>query len=96
MDRTGKYLFAADIGAGKLLGYSIDQNSGALAAVPGSPFEAGIFPVGIVADPSADFVLFASEGDDDVSAYAINTDTGALTPVSRSPFQTDRSLQMLQ
>ncbi len=55
--------------------------------VPGEPFPAGTQPIGVVADPKANFLYVANQGDDDVGGYAINPTSGALTPVLGSPFR---------
>ncbi len=72
--------------AGNVSAYTIDSSTGALRAVAGSPFAAGIEPYSVTVDPSGQFAYVANAGDDTVSAYTINSSTGALRAVAGSPF----------
>ena len=75
-------------GAGGISAYSIDNQTGSLLPVPGSPFADPGGPWSIAVDPKARFAYVANRGDDTISAYAISG-TGALTPVPGSPFLQD-------
>lgn len=94
-DPAGKFLYAVDPNAGLLYGFSIDQTTGALTAVPGSPYtpSASEARVPLVA-PSGNFLYVShldSCGDDcqgAISAYKINAD-GSLAELPGSPFPTD-------
>src|SRR6185312_11875741 len=80
-----------------ILGYALDANSGALRAVPGSPYKrlgeaapSGTQLLTVLA--ASNEYLFAgadvSSSDEingEVFTYAINTSTGALAPISRPP-----------
>jgi 6-phosphogluconolactonase len=70
--------------------YAIDAASGALTAVPGSPFPAGENPVSAAVDVSGRFLFVANNANtangNSVSAFSIDPNTGVLTPVSGSPF----------
>jgi 6-phosphogluconolactonase len=61
--------------------YSINASTGALTAVAGSPFGAGIQPFSVTVDPSGMFAYVANLGSGTISAYTINASTGALTQV---------------
>src|SRR5438105_310329 len=50
---------------------AVDAKTGALTAVPGSPFSAGLRPSGLASDPTSRFLFVANAGSNDVSAYAI-------------------------
>ncbi len=65
--------------------YVIDESTGALVRVSGSPWPAGRRPSGMTVDPSGRFAYVVNVESDDVSAYAIDAVTGALTPVAGSP-----------
>jgi len=78
-DGTGKYLYAADFTANKVLGYSISA-TGALTALSGSPYAAGNGPSAVVADPSYGFVYVANSTDSNVTAYSASS--GVLTRVA--------------
>jgi 6-phosphogluconolactonase len=73
---------------GIISAYSIDNKTGALTPVPGSPFATGSEPNAIAVDPTAQFVYVANTTVNTVSAYSIDSKTGALTPVPGSPFAT--------
>jgi len=66
--------------------YTINFTTGALTAIPGSPFQAGSGPVSVAVGPSGKFAYVANEFSDNISVYAIDHVTGALTVVSGSPF----------
>ena len=77
-----------------MLAFSIDQNTGALSPVPGSPFSLGVAQ--IHADPSGKYLLGVSDIADDmgvvndphISVFAIDPTTGAPAAVAGSPFAT--------
>lgn len=76
-------------GGGNIYGFSIDQNSGALSSLPGSPFSAGscgtVVPAGTVGIPGPDNMTIASAGNfmyDNCGIYSIDQTSGALTVVS--------------
>ena len=58
---------------------------GALTAVAGSPFAAGLSPVAMALDPSSKFLYVADAQSNQVSQYRISTGTGVLTPLPNSP-----------
>jgi YVTN family beta-propeller protein len=89
VDAAGRFVFVANQASGSI-GVSAIGASGALNAVPGSPFPAA-HPFGLSANP-AGTVLYASNFPDSsvsdlntVSAFSIAAN-GALTSVSGSPF----------
>lgn len=86
IDPSGRFAYVANFGsvsvAGSVTAYSIDSGNGALAAVAGSPFAAGVNPASITVDPSGKFVYVANFGSAIVSAYTINTSNGVLMPLA--------------
>ncbi len=86
LDRTGKFLYAADNGSWHIIAYAVNSATGALTTVPGEPFPAGTQPVAVPTDPKANCLYVANQSHDDVGGYAINPTSGALTPVPGSPF----------
>lgn len=64
--------------------YSINDTTGALTAVTGSPIADNDGPFSVVATPSGAFVYTANTNNS-VSEYSVNQTTGALTLVSGSP-----------
>ena len=104
-DFTGQYVYAINNetdgpdAAGAVWGYQINQNNGALTAVPGSPytFPANTYAGGSVSStmlPSgspASVLLYALTAGPtgDVWGYAVDYGTGALTAVPGSPVYVD-------
>lgn len=89
VDRTGKFVFVANIISGNISAYSIANaagGTGALTALASSPISAGTSPTSITVDLSGKFVYVANYDSADVSAYSMSTTTGALSPIAGSPF----------
>jgi 6-phosphogluconolactonase (cycloisomerase 2 family) len=86
LDPTGRFLFVANHGLtpgpGSISVFSLDQSSGALTPVAGSPFPLSGGPDMISWDPSGKFLYAASDATDFVYAMAIDQTTGALTPLN--------------
>ena len=83
-----RFAFVANSGSNNISAYLIDNTSGALTAVAGSPFASGANPSAVTFDPSGQFAYVVNAGSNNVSAYTINTTTGALTAIAGSPFAT--------
>ncbi len=85
---TGKYLYVANSEGHNPLGYSIDAATGALTALPGSPFTAEPTPASddqpdrIAIDPAGRFAYFT--GKNKIYSYSIDPTTGALISISGS------------
>ena len=104
VDPTGEFFYVADQtdngGIGNILAYAINFSTGALTAVPSSPFTEGVDnPAAVAVDPSGRFLYVTNipdgqETDGYISAYEINPtngpqgSAGALTEISGSPFAT--------
>ena len=92
VDPTGQFLYVADSPAlgtpdGIILAFTINSSSGALTAVSGSPFTAGVDqPDSVTVDPSGRFAYVANDTGGTISAYDIDATTGALSEISGSPF----------
>jgi 6-phosphogluconolactonase len=67
-----------------ITGYSINNTTGELTELKGSPFAASGGTLGLQADPSGKF-LYLSNGEQ-LLGYSINATTGALTQLSTSPY----------
>ncbi|MGA9528629.1 MAG: beta-propeller fold lactonase family protein [Terriglobales bacterium] len=89
IDPSGNYLLVTNVGQSSNVSvFSIDSSSGALAAVPGSPFYANESPSEI-AMPAAGNLVYVSNGSSangTVTAFTFDTATGALAEVQGSPF----------
>jgi 6-phosphogluconolactonase (cycloisomerase 2 family) len=72
--------------------FMVDPSTGALTAIPTSPFaNPGRASVAVTADPSGRFLYTTNNSSDNVTAYNIvpsGANIGALTPISGSPFST--------
>jgi 6-phosphogluconolactonase (cycloisomerase 2 family) len=90
----GKYLYVADE---VVTGFSIDQNTGALTPVPGSPFQtvgpascptcAGpTFAFNLAIDPAGAHLYTADSWAGSVDAFNIDSSTGSLTHMQGAPF----------
>jgi 6-phosphogluconolactonase (cycloisomerase 2 family) len=94
VDPAGRFAFVSNTaetsGAPSISVFAIDQNTGALTPVPGSPFPTGLrSPQGLKVHPSGKFLYVAHDLQASfVSAYSINAQTGALTPLPGSPYST--------
>ena len=92
VDGTGKFLYAGQgLAALPVHAFSIDQNTGALSQIVGSPFGLGI--ARIATDFTGKFAvgLTGITGDNHLYVFSIDATTGALTPVANSPFATTMS-----
>jgi len=58
--------------------FSLDHSTGALTAVPGSPFPSGPKPGAMTIDPTGKFVLVADSGNNNLTPYTIDS-AGSLT-----------------
>ncbi len=96
---SGKVQFLYGSDDRSLYVYNIDQTTGALSAVAGSPFATVYSPFNIAVQPKStngEFVYSFSINDGNTStnpieAYQLNTSTGALTAVTGSPFSLSTS-----
>jgi 6-phosphogluconolactonase (cycloisomerase 2 family) len=86
IDPSGKFTLVANSGSGNVSVYVIDQTTGELAQVAGSPFAAGTSPQRVTVDPTGKFVFAPNSGSSNVSVYQLNSTTGFLTLVTGSPF----------
>ena len=99
IDPNGKFLYAGyefDVGNvgfdGAVATYSIDASSGALTAVPGSPFSVGGVPNSVAIDASGSFLIVSisprlgGAPGNCLAVLSIDAGTGALASVPGSPF----------
>ncbi len=80
----GQVVYVADHDANSVSAFSINGATGALTAIPGSPF-ATVHPTAVAVHASGKFVYAVNDGGT-VSAYTVNPASGALTPAPGSPF----------
>lgn len=87
VDPSGKYLYAAENIQDSVAGFKIDQTTGALTNLPGSPYAEGTFDTGntpkdalrLSVDPSGKFIYVADDEGNDFSLFKLNKPTGVLT-----------------
>jgi sugar lactone lactonase YvrE len=81
-----QFAYVTNFSDSNVSAYTIDPATGALTAIPGSPFSAGADPVSVAVDPSGKFVYVANNAVGNiVSGFTIDP-TGALTVIAGSPF----------
>src|SRR5579883_350504 len=83
-------LYLASAGDGKVAGFSIDQTSGALTPMAGSPYPSGPNASGIPAFSPDNRHLYVLDNNSTggVYGYSVDSATGVLTPISGSSFPT--------
>ena len=86
VDPTGRFIYSANQGSNDVSAFAINQSTGALVPVVGSPFLAGQNPHMLIVDDAGGFLYVANDGSNTVSAYAIDAVTGTLTPNPSGPF----------
>ena len=85
----GKYLYAGSTQNSSnpnSFGYEINQQTGALTQLTGSPFGPLQNGISIFVHPSGNFVYYAQYSGDNAVGYSRNTTSGALTLMLNSPF----------
>ncbi len=92
-DFTGKYAvgFTGIVGDNHLYVFAIDATTGALSAVPNSPFTTGAStPYDLRVHPSSQFVYsFGQDASNNIApieGFQLDPTTGALTALTGSPF----------
>jgi 6-phosphogluconolactonase (cycloisomerase 2 family) len=93
IEPSGRFVLvtSGSVAAPGLLIYSVDPLTGALTAVPGSPFvDGGINdnPLRSAVDPSGKFIYVTNDISKNISAYTFSATTGVATAVAGSPFAT--------
>jgi 6-phosphogluconolactonase (cycloisomerase 2 family) len=88
VDPKGTFVYTANCGAlcsgtgeGNVSAFAMDQQTGALTPVPGSPFQAGDLPYAIVVDRKGEFAYTVNFGSNDITIFRIDRASGALSPV---------------
>ena len=84
------FVFVGNEGSNDVSAFAVNNTTGALTAVPGSPFAAGTDPKAMAlygsSAPAGRISLYvANAGSNNVSAYSIDGVNGALAPLSPGP-----------
>lgn len=87
IDPAAPFAYISSASGAEVYGYSIDPTSGALTALPNSPFStgAGSTPQFITIDPSGKFGYTANEGTANISQFAVDLTSGALNQIAGQP-----------
>lgn len=80
------FLYVPLTAANSVAAFSFDTTTGALTAVPGSPFAAGSAPLSLTTTSSTVYVMNSLLANNTISAFAWDKTTGALTEIGGSPF----------
>jgi uncharacterized protein (TIGR03437 family) len=91
VDVLGKFLYVVNYGSSNLSAYTVNQSTGALTAIAGSPFAVGSGPFSAAGTPSGRYFYVSNYNDSTISAFVVDPPTGALAPVPGSPFGTGGS-----
>jgi 6-phosphogluconolactonase (cycloisomerase 2 family) len=83
-DRAGRFLYAT--AASQLFGYRIDEQTGALSALPQFPIVMGADSDSISIDATNQFLYVSGGGVAAVMGFTLDAATGAITPMPGSPF----------
>lgn len=93
-DSTETFLYIARSGAGGGVAVYTIGAGGALSAVTGSPFAAGMGTFDVALDSTGKYVYAANRSDGTISGYAIGTG-GVLTALSGSPYASGAAITSL-
>lgn len=85
IDPTGQFLYVTDTVNNQVVAFTIDQTTGVLTAMAGSPFGVGDGAFAVAIDPSGQFLYVGNSYDGTISMFTRNPNTGALTTVPGSP-----------
>ena len=90
IDPLGRYAYAVqaqeNVFLASVFAYRIDQATGRLSLIPGTPLPAGSDTASIAVDPLGRFVYTPNQNSDTVSGFSINQGNGTLTVIPGSPF----------
>jgi 6-phosphogluconolactonase (cycloisomerase 2 family) len=85
IDPTGRFLYVTDPINSQVVAFNVDQTTGALTALAGSPFAVGNGAFGEAIDPSGQFMYVGNSYDSTISMFTLNAGSGNLTAVPGSP-----------
>jgi 6-phosphogluconolactonase len=85
-DPAGKFLYALGSEDGRVYGFTVDANSGALTPAAGSPYGQvpTLFASSLTVDPAGKFLYFCGENSPYIGILSIDGATGALSAASES------------
>jgi 6-phosphogluconolactonase (cycloisomerase 2 family) len=86
---TVGFLYTANIQDDTISAFTVDNTTGVLTPIKGSPYAAGTSVMGLsqISTSSGNYFLYAADPEaETIVGYTINGSTGALTPLQGSPF----------
>jgi 6-phosphogluconolactonase (cycloisomerase 2 family) len=87
VDASGKFVYAMLPGTpSTIYSYSLNQLTGALTPITGSPFSAGSGAYQLATNPKYEYLYVMNQSDGTISGFSINSTSGVLTSVAGSPF----------
>jgi 6-phosphogluconolactonase (cycloisomerase 2 family) len=89
MDPEGRFVFVPNKAAASVSVFAINQQTGSLQLVKGSPFFVGFNPYRLRVHPSGHFVFVTLWSDAQMAVLSLDQDSGRLAPVEGSPFATE-------
>ena len=78
-DASGHFLYVANNGSNNVSVFAIDQATGALTQIAGSPFAAGEAPLAIEIDDAGRLMYVPNSLSKTVTVYSLDSATGKLT-----------------
>lgn len=84
VDSTGNFVYTVLTATNQVAAFSIVPSTGALVAVPGSPFAVGSRPLFLTTVNN--FLYVSNTSDATISGYTIDPASGVLTALAASPF----------
>ena len=85
VELTGKFLIIPNSNSNNIQSFSIDQASGALTQVAGSPFTTDQVPLPLRPDPSNKYYYGLNGTSNTISSYSLDLTTGAIARISNLP-----------
>jgi 6-phosphogluconolactonase len=86
---SGNFAYIANATSGDVSAYTIDQTTGVLSQIAGSPFPTGgTNPKRVIIDSGGKFAFVSNQNSDTIAVFSIDQTTGALSAVIGSPFPT--------
>ncbi len=93
-DPASKYLYVANRDDDSISAFTVEERTGTLLEMPGSPYTTGDEPVALLVEPNGDFLYVANRAGESISVYTIKDTDGTLTsqPAASIPGRSPTSL----
>ena len=82
---AARFMYVVNHGSNDISGYAIDNATGALTPMSGSPFASGVGPTWLTMHPSGKFAYVSNGGANTISVYSVDATRGSLAPTSGLP-----------